>query len=96
MIEEATVDAYNDSELTTGWLTMIEANLEVPFGTTVLGISVTVERIDLSETDQIVAMCRRATEKQAIPLLDLPLPEPVPAGAEWIEAYRLWLKGQGL
>ncbi len=63
MIEEATVDAYGDSELTTGWLTMIENNLEVPFGTTVLGISVTVERIDLSETDQIVAVRRRAKEQ---------------------------------
>jgi hypothetical protein len=27
-----------------------------------------------------------------IPILDLPLPTPPPGGAEWIEAYRHWLK----
>lgn len=31
MIEEATVDCYKDSELTTGWFTMIEDNLVVRF-----------------------------------------------------------------
>jgi len=30
MIEQATVDAYGDSEQITGWLTMIEENLTVP------------------------------------------------------------------
>jgi hypothetical protein len=34
--------------------------------------------------------CRRARAKQAIPLLDLPLPAPAPEGAEWIAAYRRW------
>jgi len=29
-----------------------------------------------------------------LPLLDLPLPTPLPAGAEWIEAYRQW-RGKG-
>jgi hypothetical protein len=28
--------------------------------------------------------------EQAIGILDLPLPAPPPAGAEWIEAYRHW------
>jgi hypothetical protein len=27
----------------------------------------------------------------AIRVVDLPLPAPPPAGAEWIEAYRRWL-----
>ncbi|MGH8656198.1 MAG: calcium-binding protein [Gammaproteobacteria bacterium] len=45
MIEEATVDAYNESEQITGWFTMIGENLAVPFETTVLGVPVTVERV---------------------------------------------------
>ena len=57
MIEEATVDAYKDSELVTGWYTMLEQNLAVPFETSLLGVTVTDQRI---------------------------------------EAYRRWLKGQGL
>ena len=33
MIEQATVDAYNESEQITGWFTMIDENLAVPFET---------------------------------------------------------------
>jgi hypothetical protein len=90
MIEEATVDAYGESEQTTGWFTMIDQNLAVPFETTVLGVVVTVERIDLSASEKIVAVCRRGRNRQALPILDLPLPSPIPEGAEWIEAYRQW------
>jgi hypothetical protein len=32
----------------------------------------------------------RENQKQAIPILDLPLPDSPPDGAEWIEAYRRW------
>lgn len=93
MFEQATVDAYNDSEQTTGWLTMIDENLAVPFETTVLGVPVTVVRIDLDRSEQIVAICRRGRDHQSLPILDLPLPTPPPDGAEWIEAYRRWLGG---
>jgi len=41
--------------LETGWFTMIDQNLTVRFETTVLGVSVTVERIDLNASEQIVA-----------------------------------------
>jgi len=91
MIEAATVDCYNESELTTGWFTLIEQHLAVPFETTVLGIPVTVVRVDLNRSEQIVASCMRGRDRQTLPILDLPLPTPEPAGAEWIEAYREWL-----
>lgn len=90
MIEEATVDAYGESEQTTGWFTMIDQNLAVPFETTVLGVPVTVERIDLNASEQIVAFCRRGRNRQTLPILDLPMPNPPPEGAEWIEGYRQW------
>jgi hypothetical protein len=90
MIEQATVDAYGDSEQITGWLTMLEENLAVPFETKVLGVLVTVERVDLDGSEQIVAICRRGRARQSLPIIDLPLPRPLPDGAEWIEAYRHW------
>ena len=90
MIERATVDAYGDSEQITGWLTMIEENLAVPFETKVLTVPVTVERVDLDDGEQIVAICRRGRALQSLPIIDLPLPTPTPDGAEWIEAYRRW------
>lgn len=94
MVEEATVDCYNESEQVTGLFTMIEENLAVPFETTVLGAPVTVKRVDLNDREEIVAICASGRERQAIPILDLPLPSPPPAGAEWIAAYRHWLGPQ--
>ena len=92
LIEEATVDCYNESEEVTGIFTMLEENLAVPFVTTLLGVEVTVERIDLNKADEIVAVCRRGRERQMIPIVDLPLPNPKPEGAEWIDAYRRWAR----
>jgi len=94
MIEEAPVDAYGDEEQATGWFTMLEEHLELPFETKVLGVAVTVTRIELRDGGLIVAVCTRARDRQAIPLVDLPLPSPKPAGADWIEAYRHWLRGE--
>src|SRR6266581_2970697 len=93
LYEEAIVDCYNESEQVTGLYTMIEDNLAVPFETTVLGAPVTVVRVQLTSRDEIVAVCRRAGTRQSVPLLDLPLPSPPPAGSEWIAAYRHWLRG---
>jgi hypothetical protein len=90
LVEQATVDCYNEAEQITGLLTVIEDELKAPFKTQVLGVDVTVERVDLNGDERIVAICSREKLKQAIPLLDLPLPTPPPEGAEWIEAYRHW------
>jgi hypothetical protein len=78
MIEEATVDAYNDEEQITGLFTMLEEHLALPFDTDMLGITVTVTKIDLTASNEIIAICRP------------PLPAPRPDGSEWIDAYRRW------
>lgn len=93
MIEEATVDAYGESEQTTGWYTMLEEHLALPFATMVLGVVVKVARLDLRGDNDIVAICTRGGERQSVRILDLPLPWPRPVGAEWIEAYRYWVGG---
>lgn len=93
LIAEATVDCYNEAEQAIGLFTMLEDHLNVPFETLVLGVTVTVTGVDMSDDDRIVAICVRGRTRQAIPILDLPLPTPPPAGAEWIDAYRHWLGG---
>lgn len=92
MIAEATVDAYGESEQLGGFYTMIEEHLAVPFETTLLGVPVIIKGVDLTERDEIVAICARGRLRQAIPILDVVLPSPAPAGAEWIEAYRYWAR----
>lgn len=91
MTAEATVDCYNDSECVTGFYTKLEDHLAVPFATRVLGVEVTVTEVELSDDEQIMAVCGRGRSRQRIPILDLPVPTSLPAGAEWIEAYRAWL-----
>jgi len=93
LIEEAIIDAYGESEQRVGFLTMLQEHLAVPFATEILGTPVRVERVDLNDADEIVAICRRGRERQMIPLLNLPLPSPPPAGWEWIDAYRHWVRG---
>ena len=90
LIEEAVVDAYNESEQRTAFYTVLDENLDLPFQTEILGVEVTVERVDLTDAEEIVAICTRGRKRQAIPILELPLPVPRPRGWEWIEAYRRW------
>ena len=92
LVEEAIIDAYGESEQRVGLLTMLEEHLAVPFTTEILGTAVRVERVDLNDADEIVAICRRDQQRQRIPILDLPLPSPPPKGWEWIEAYRHWAR----
>jgi hypothetical protein len=89
LVAEAVVDCYNDDEQLIGLFTIIQDNLTVPFTTQVLGVEVTVRRVDLRHGG-VVAVCHRGRIKQAIGILDLPLPEPPPDGTQWIEAYRHW------
>lgn len=90
LIEEATTDAYSESEQAGGFFAMIEENLSLPFTTRVLGQEVTVGKVDITSSGHIVAICVRGKATQAIPILDLPMPDPPPEGAEWIDAYRRW------
>ncbi|MEU7913110.1 hypothetical protein [Microbispora bryophytorum] len=88
LVEQATVDAYDDDERLSGFHAVIEENLAVPFRTTVLGVEVAVKEVELRAGSGIVAICVRGRHRQAIGILDLPLPDPPPEGSEWIEAYR--------
>src|SRR5207249_11457455 len=84
LVEEAIVDRYNESEQATGLYTMIEEHLSLPFATTVLGVPVTEERVQLTLRDEIVSVCRRARPPQTVPLLELPFPSPPTDDSQWI------------
>jgi hypothetical protein len=89
LVDEAITDANGDEEALTGFYTMIENDLRLPFETEILGVKVSVESIDLTEDEtDIVAVCRKGKLQQRISVRELPLPSPPPEGAQWIVAYR--------
>lgn len=90
LVAQAIVDAYAEEEQLVGLFTMVAEYLAVPFATVVLGVEVTVKGVELVPGSGMVAVCMRGRHRQAIGILDLPLPDPQPAGWEWIEAYRRW------
>ena len=94
LVEEALVDAYGEPEQVTAFYTTMENDLRLPFETEILGMTVIVEGIDITDDDQLVAVCRKDKAKQQISLSELPLPSPLPEGAEWIVAYRYWRTGK--
>ncbi|MFI2709294.1 hypothetical protein ACH495_04070 [Micromonospora sp. NPDC018662] len=89
MIEEATLDTDDYEDERGGLFAIIEERLAVPFTTNVLGVEVTVRKVELT-ADNIAAVCVRGRHRQRVGLLDLPLPTPAPDGAAWIDAYRRW------
>ena len=92
-IEEATVDCYDEAEQVAGFFACLEDELKLPFTTRLFGVDVSVEQIEQTEHDDIVAVCRRDNDKAAIRLVDLPLPTPLPKGAQWIAAWKKWQIG---
>jgi hypothetical protein len=94
LIEEATVDAHNEDEQVTGFFTMIEDSLALPFVTSVLGVEVSVVAVDLDDDNCLIAVCERGGRRQRVDLAELPIPSPPPSGAEWIAAYRHWVRNR--
>ncbi len=70
LIEQATVDAYDEYEQLASFHVVIGVHLGIPFRTTVLGVEVTVTKIDLLPGSGITAICSRGKHRQAIGILD--------------------------
>jgi len=62
LVEQATVDAYNDEEQFGGFAVMIEDNLEMPFETTVLGVMVTVKSVTQTKITRPNVDLRRGSD----------------------------------
>jgi hypothetical protein len=96
LIEEATVDCYDEDEQHSGLLTMIQDNVVCPFKAKVIGEE--VEVTDLEWPDEgygLKAVCKRKGKTHAVDITSLEWLAPLPKGFEWIEAYLEWRKGVG-
>lgn len=93
LVEEAIVDCYTEDEQQGGFLVMLEEHLRCPVRALVVGEDVTVVGFDWDPPGEIVARCRRDRRVHRVNVTALEWPGAPPQGAEWIEAYRAWLRG---
>jgi hypothetical protein len=94
LMEDATGEAHDESEQTTGFSTRLEDHLAMPFTTAGLGLEGLVERLDLTDDDRIVAVCARGRFRQRIPIPERPHPYPPPEGSAWVQVSRRWARGR--
>jgi hypothetical protein len=95
LIEEATVDCYNEEEEHTGLLTMIEDNVVCPFRAKVIGEEVEVTDFEWAKSGYgLKAVCNRKGKKHLVDITSLEWLDPRPEGFEWIEAYLAWRQWQ--
>lgn len=92
LIEEVTVDAYNDSEQLTAFLTAFDEVTEFPCPGTVIGEVVEVLSLTTDEDRvELVATCRRAGRRYKVALHEVDLR----SGTEVLQlfaAYKRWLR----
>src|SRR3954452_11487258 len=91
LIEEATVDCYNEDEQHVGLMTMVEDNVVCPFKAKVIGEE--VEVVELRSRDAgfgVDAVCRYKGKEYKIDINSLEWPKKKPEGFEWVEAYQAW------
>ncbi len=90
LIEEATIDCYGEAEQAVGLLATLEEHVRLPFRITIFGGRVSIVSFDLTERNEIVAVCRHSSQRVRMLLTELPPPSPEPEGFEWVLAYLRW------
>jgi hypothetical protein len=75
LIDQASVDAYGPAEQAVGFHATLEQELALPFDTIVLGVTVSVRKLDVTDRGEVVAVCYRGRDRSSIPR------GPCPSGA---------------
>lgn len=90
LIEEATVDAYDEEEQAMGFCSVLDDEVTYPFTAHLIGETVSVTGVEQANDNRIVATCERNGKTYRIGLLDLEIDTAKVAGGQWIAAYRAW------
>ena len=91
LIEEATVDCYNEAEEHMGLMNMVEENVVCPFKAKVIGEDVEVVELRSPEAGfGLDAVCRYKGKDYRLDVSSVEWPKKKPQGFEWIEEYLQW------
>ena len=94
LLEQATVDCYDEVEEFLGVLCTLDGNLNFPLQATTLGETVEVIGLDESRSGLgrgIIAKVRKGDQEYRVALSELEFLDPDPKSAEWLAMYRYWL-----
>lgn len=88
LIDEATLDCYDEAECRMGFLTTLQDNVPTPFAAKLNGKIVTVVKID--GNDRVIKVSvKKGKASYPADILDLEINSNA-AGCEWIAAYKKW------
>jgi hypothetical protein len=93
MLDQATVDCYDEEEEFGGVLCTLEDNLIFPLQAEAMGETVEVIGLDSRRSSLrkgIVARVRKGGREYTVGLADLNFIAPDPTSAEWLTMYRYW------
>jgi hypothetical protein len=91
LIEEATVDCYDEEEQHSGLLTMIEDEVVFPFDAKVIGEIVQITGMAWPDHGfGLQFTCEKNGTTYTIDADSIEWVEPLPEGFEWSEAYFAW------
>ncbi len=94
LIDEATVDCYDEEEQFWGILTILGDKVNFPLAATLIGEQVKLIGIDDEASSShrgIVAHVRHKEKMYSISLADLQIIDTDTQSAEWLAAYHYWL-----
>lgn len=92
LIDEATMDCYDEFECRMGFLASLEDNLQLPFEAKLGEMTVTVINVD-GDDHTIKAFVKIDKSTFPVDILDLEIDQNIP-GFEWVVAYRKWETGK--
>mgnify|MGYP001599929004 FL=1 len=93
LIEEATIDCYDEYECLAGFGSLLGDKLLFPFPAQVVGEDVKVVGLDF-EDEQIKVVCEKRGKKYKINILNIEYDQKRIKNHQYVEAFRNWINGQ--
>lgn len=97
LLDEATMDCYDEEEAFSGVLITLDENLKFPLQAQLLGEAVEVTGLSEARSSLrrgIIATVKKEKRTFTAGLADLVFRDPDPVSAEWLAMYRYWLGEQ--
>lgn len=92
IIEDSTVDCYDEYEEVAGFASMLHENVSVPFGAKIANAPVKIIDFE-SEGTRVVAKIETGGKISCVDLRDIEPDQSDQQSLEWILAYQRWRKG---